>query len=695
MGFFLCPSIVGFGFLAFQFEGGHSSFVRFQRRGIFSWGPRQPLSARGGRAIIKRKMGKAQKNVLSHQAKEPLFFIPDAFPEVTIMSAISMFPPHFIRIILLSLLTILSGAAWLLPHAFSQETEEADPPEVANGERLFVETRFAQLFMVFLDNGGDVNDPMPQGDPSMNSVTNWQLPPDQYAASPFAGQSMNCRSCHFVDELLDIPKYGMNTYSDFARRSPIPAREDGKHTSVRNAPPLVNAALPRQMFFLHGDGEFPTMVDLVKGTLTGRNYGWLPDEQEAAISHIARIIREDSGTGDLAQEFGGLSYPVLLTGTDPSIPQEFLIPEDFRIEVSQATDLQLFQAVLQLIAAYTDQLLFSQDAEGSFNLSPYDVFLEINDLPRQPDKWESPGSYSRRLLRQIQFLESYDPQNYSRWPSSPSHDGSTLQFVEKNAHTADGKFQFHDQSFIFGPEELKGLKIFFAQQDQHKHRHRDHHVRPSDLAQGGIGNCIACHTPPNFTDFRFHNTGIAQLEYDRIHGPGTFAGLVIPGLEERSSNPDAFLPATSQHPHAQEIFRSIPIADNSQLTDLGVWNIFWNPDFPGSQLSIWETLCEDALNEHFGVFRGFRACRPEQLLPKAIAAFKTPGLRDLGHSAPYSHTGITDTLEGVVQGYIANADLARNGKLRNGDSRLKDIALLHEDIPALTAFLQSLNEDYE
>ncbi len=80
---------------------------------------------------------------------------------------------------------------------------------------------------------------------------------------------------------------------------------------------------------------------------------------------------------------------------------------------------------------------------------------------------------------------------------------------------------------------------------------------------------------------------------------------------------------------------------------------------------------------------------------KQLAPLKLPGLRDLGHSAPYSHTGIADTLEGVIQGYITNSELARNGKLRNGASQLKDIVLLPEDIPALTAFLRSLNEDYE
>jgi cytochrome c peroxidase len=137
------------------------------------------------------------------------------------------------------------------------------------------------------------------------------------------------------------------------------------------------------------------------------------------------------------------------------------------------------------------------------------------------------------------------------------------------------------------------------------------------------------------------------------------------------------------------------MADNPQLTDLGVWNIFWNPDFLSPQLSIWQILCEDAQNGHFGFFQLLRSCQPDRLLPQAIALFKTPGLRDLGHSAPYSHAGIADTLEDVIRGYITNSDLARKGELRNGDHRLKNIALLEEDISPLTTFLKALNEDYE
>jgi hypothetical protein len=121
--------------------------------------------------------------------------------------------------------------------------QDADPPEVAIGERLFLETRFAETFARFLSEhpGATVNDALPTGDPVLDhsETTGDPLP------GPFAGQSMNCRSCHLVDEQLE-PGGGMRTYDDFARRSPIPVRGDGRHTTARNSPPLVKrvAAAP-------------------------------------------------------------------------------------------------------------------------------------------------------------------------------------------------------------------------------------------------------------------------------------------------------------------------------------------------------------------------------------------------------------------------------------------------------------------
>lgn len=584
------------------------------------------------------------------------------------------------------------------PAAQSQSEEEAaDPPEIVLGERLFLETRFAQTFKQFLDQGGHTNASLPVGDPVMDTTSTTGAP----LPGPFAGQSMNCRACHLVDEHVETAGGGMRTYADFARRSPVPSRPDGAATAPRNSPALVNATLPRSAgLLLHFDGEFATTVDLVKATFGGRNFGWLPGEASQAMAHMARIVREDDGTGPLARDFGGLSYATVLTGLAPSIPDEFRIPESFRVPVATATDLELFEAVAKLVGAYTDNLVFSQDETGAFTLSPYDVFLAKNNLPRRPAQRETNLEYSRRLIRAIERL---DHDHRLAWVTDRPHRVARrhrrqLRFVHRNPATDNGAFQSHDQAFRFGPEELAGLKIFFAESGA---------AAPKDLERRGtgVGNCIGCHHAPVFTDFRAHNTGTAQAEYDAIHGPGRFAHLAIPDLNERNGQHDAYLPATDQHPHAQGPFRSVPTPADPRRTDLGVWNVFANPDMPAPQALLGRLLCQDVLSERVSalgtpnlfpdVLSRSPHCAPQALLPKSIARFKTPGLRDLGHSAPFMHNGQFGTIENVLQFYRSTAALQRAERLRNGAPLLAGIRLGGEDIGPLAAFLRSLNEDYE
>ena len=545
----------------------------------------------------------------------------------------------------------------------AKKDKSADPPEVALGERLFLETRFAQFFRSFVAQGHSVNDPLAPGDPVMSTTATATGAP---LAGPFAGQSMNCRQCHLVDEQLGMPGGGMRTYNDFARRSPIPDRvEDSKTITPRNSPPLVNASLARDVGKqFHFDAEFASLEDLVSATLTGRNYGWRPGEQRQAIQHIARVIREDDGAGSLAGDFGNLSYAKVLAGTGP-LPQEFRLPNEFRVNVFRASDDQILAAVNRLIAAYTEHLEFSRGKDGNFNLSPFDVFLDQNRLPKSPGKGESALTYSRRLLAQINQLELR----------------GTLLFVTRNPSTDNGQFQFHSQPFQFGAAELQGLKIFL----------REPQTLPAsagELATGGIGNCVACHSAPNFTDFLFHNTGTAQLEYDGIHGAGAFHAIPIPDLATRSANPNAYLPATEIHPLAVEPFRGVPGASLPGVTDLGVWNIFGNPDFPKPQPFLTQILCQQFAPTPAN-------CTPAQLLPRTIAIFKTPGLRDLSHSAPYMHTGQFDTLDDIINFYRTTSDMLRANILRNGARELSGIALLPGDVSKLVAFLRSLNEDYE
>src|SRR5262245_53462606 len=88
-----------------------------------------------------------------------------------------------------------------------------DPPEVALGERLFLETRFAQFF--FARSQGDANFVLTEGDPvlaSSQTIESHNFP------GPFAGLSMSCRACHLVAEQNNLGR-GHRTYADYSRRS--------------------------------------------------------------------------------------------------------------------------------------------------------------------------------------------------------------------------------------------------------------------------------------------------------------------------------------------------------------------------------------------------------------------------------------------------------------------------------------------
>ncbi|MEO5768049.1 MAG: hypothetical protein ABIS92_06825, partial [Polyangia bacterium] len=433
---------------------------------------------------------------------------------------------------------------------------------------------------------------------------------------------------------------------------------DGQTRTPRNSPPLVNATLPRQVpYFLHFDGQFSTAAELATGTMTGRNFGWLPEENAMAVAHIGRVIREDNGSDPLAAPCGGVSYTTLLLGTDPALPVACRLPAPLRMDVIASSDSEVVQGVASLLAAYMGALTFAADDQGRYVGSPFDRFLILNDLPRQPEPGEAPLVYARRLRAALAGLVSPklldNPQALS--------------------------FAHHDQRFAFGSEELSGLRIFLAETAG----------EPSseELARGGIGNCIACHAPPAFTDFGFHNNGSAQFEYDRIHGNGAFAALTIPTLAERGLSAEKYLPPSALYPAGRGLYMTPPTAERPGEVDLGLWNVFANDAVPTPQ----ETL--------LGVAGAFDGAPPQatlgDLLPLTIATFKTASLRDLGQSPPYFHNAAAPTLRDAVQHYLTVSVAARAGTLRNGALALRRVTLVASDVAPLVAFLRALNEDYE
>lgn len=525
-----------------------------------------------------------------------------------------------------------------------------EPAEILLGNRLFDETRFAQFFAARA--GGAVNAAPAEGDPAVAvSVTTGDPLP-----GPFAGQSINCRVCHLDVEHKATPGGGGRSYADFARRSPVPDRGDGETVTVRNSQALLNASLGRRTpFFLHFDGEFPSPEALVKATLTGRNFGWLPEERAQAVAHIARVIREDDGRGPVAEAFGGATYAGQFRGTDSLHPTNRPVPVEMAIDVMRASDEEVLDAVARFLVAYVESLEGARDPGGAFAGSPYDQFLARNGLPARPRGKESDLRYSRRLAKLLDKLPA-------------------PRFVGE----ADGRFLLHDQPWGFGPEELEGLRIFLRQP-------RGRRARP------GTGNCVACHAAPTFTDFAFHNTGVTQAEYDRIHGAGSFAVVDVPGLPARNADPAAWLPPSSAHPRASGPFRAIPSADRPGRADLGLWNVYRNPalDDPAHQRAVEQMICA-ALAP--------RPCPtrdPARLLDAAMALFKTPSLRDLSHSAPYFHDGSVDHFEDAIAFYRRQGELARRKLVRNAAPALAGIALEPAHDAPLAAFLRALNEDFE
>ena len=661
-------------------------------------------------------------------------------------------------------LAVFSGtlAVMLLLALVSRSRADDDFPtdfagaDVNIGERLFLETRFSEYF--FTNSSGDANI-VPPGDPVLATLatTTGVVP------GPFAGQAMNCRQCHLVDEegygQFGNHTLGNRTYADFARRSPVPARDDGRIQTTRNAQPLVDALLPRQTpLLLHYDGQFASVHDLIIGTLTGRNYGWKPGEYATAVHHIANIIRNDDGTGFLAvaarggrwevEEPGETAYRNVFSGFtnfdgsylfDPRTLTADMISPQYRLNVEDPNlpDAQILDTIAKLIEAYLRNLFFSQATNGLnftgvgtpiFNGSPYDVFLVKNGLPQLPASGETSAQYARRLLRLVNRL---------------AHP----QFV---TDPADGSFVTQTQSFQFGSNELAGLKIFLADQKS-----------PLDKHTNGVGNCATCHSPPAFTDFMFHNTGASQEEYDAIHGTGSFNHLGVPDFATRLSNYDAYLPPTPNHPLATGQFESAPTPDNPGEADLGLWNVYANPDFPAPQAGLQQILPQllgltlpqigetKAINHDFifsggnGVTGGtyyvltsedstlpltnwniiatntfdalghfhfrtpigpqvaqtffalsLRMPAPAEVLPRMIARFKTPTLRDLGQSDPYLHTGRKDSIEDVIRFYENFSRKTRRGEVRNADPELGKMVLEDSAIAPLAAFLRSLNEDY-
>lgn len=150
----------------------------------------------------------------------------------------------------------------------------------------------------------------------------------------------------------------------------------------------------------------------------------------------------------------------------------------------------------------------------------------------------------------------------------------------------------------------------------------------------GKAQCIACHTfslsSPFFTDFKFHNTGIASKD-------GNYNVLARRAREivSRSASPG----------HALNL-----LSHNADFSELGRF------------------LVSQQLHD--------------------VGAFKTPSLRDVELTAPYMHNGEEKTLLDVVKFYNRGGE-----KNANLDSRIFPLKLTDVEMSDIVEFLRALTSD--
>jgi cytochrome c peroxidase len=166
----------------------------------------------------------------------------------------------------------------------------------------------------------------------------------------------------------------------------------------------------------------------------------------------------------------------------------------------------------------------------------------------------------------------------------------------------------------------------------------------------GKAKCIECHSfsalSPFFTDFRFHNTGIAanDMNFEQLTG----LARKIADRKTSSSGTKPVNLTTNRPTSDPQSQHSAPLLAHTQgFTDLGRYLV---------------------TNQ-----------------PKDIGAFKTPTLRDIELTTPYMHNGSEKTLIDVVRFYNRGGNASANL-----DERMHPLNLSDIEINELVEFMRAL-----
>ena len=243
----------------------------------------------------------------------------------------------------------------------------------------------------------------------------------------------------------------------------------------------------------------------------------------------------------------------------------------------------------------------------------------------------------------------------------------------------------------FGEEELAGLNVFV-----------------------GAGKCINCHGGPEFTNASVRNAQNGNniiepmLMADRnpaMYDNGFYNIGVTPTVDDlgRGAADPFGAPLASSRQFA---FKALGI-QKLKFPIIGepIPNLACDPD--DSNLDGDPTTCDDGIlgfeDEDFGL-GFFPVCKDldsdgrcgvdDRLILQRVAvdgAFKTPGLRNVEHTAPYFHNGGSATLREVVQFYNRGGNFCRfNGD--DLDPDIRGLGLSPTDEENLVRFMIALTD---
>lgn len=328
----------------------------------------------------------------------------------------------------------------------------------------------------------------------------------------------------------------------------------------------------------------PTLIDVADMPRLGWDGHWASLNASVKEQLTGDMLGWGSGQEKKAREE---IYNVLTNdageGSDASYKEQ--IKRAYGKEIGGASQDEVVDAAIRAISKYAASIKSTRTAL-------YDAYTGMNRMNVGPSKNEPVEQFAGRLLSRYKAMEDRE-----------------ITKVPDN----------------FPQAALDGFKIFYT-----------------TYGEKSVGNCVACHVPPTFTDFKFHNTGVTQMEYDGVHGGGSFAKLEIP-------NPENGRPAVR--------FLAVASKDKLGEADLGYWNF---------------APADEAAN--------------------AAGAFKTPTLRNLTETGPYMHNGAYATLEDTVKQKVRACAMAKSGELRAGDPEMKKMNITEADVAPLVAFLKTIND---